>query len=73
MNAYNKEVDQPAHPRSLISAFVIRYLENTTSPMQNFNTLASLAAEQADFGVTVKPVLTRPHKNRQNNGLNGKW
>ena len=27
--ANNKGADQPAHPRSLISAFVIRYLEST--------------------------------------------
>ena len=26
--AKNKGADQPAHPRSLISAFVIRFLEN---------------------------------------------
>ena len=29
--ANNKGADQPAHPRSLISAFVIRLLESTTS------------------------------------------
>ena len=28
--ANNKGADQPAHPRSLISAFVIRLLESTT-------------------------------------------
>ena len=27
--AYNTGADQPAHPRSLISAFVIRYLKST--------------------------------------------
>ena len=29
--AKNKGVDQPAHPRSLISAFVIRYLKSKVS------------------------------------------
>ena len=27
-NANNKGADQPAHPRSLISAFVVRYLDS---------------------------------------------
>ena len=30
MHANNKGVDQPAHPCSLISIFVIRYLESAT-------------------------------------------
>ena len=29
--AINKGADQPAHPRSLISAFVVRCLDNVTS------------------------------------------
>ena len=28
---YNKDADKPAHPRSLISAFVIRLLESIIS------------------------------------------
>ena len=31
--AKNKGTDQPAHPRSLISAFVIRFLESTISKL----------------------------------------
>ena len=27
----NKDVDQPAHPRSLISAFVVRWLDRVTT------------------------------------------
>ena len=39
--ASNKGTDQPAHPRSLISAFVIRFFESTiskltTSEISNF-------------------------------------
>ena len=31
--ANNKGADQPAHPRSLISAFVIRFFESTISKL----------------------------------------
>ena len=31
VSANNKDADQPAHPRSLVSAFVIRYLKGITS------------------------------------------
>ena len=34
---YNKGADQPAHPRSLISAFVIRLLENIISRLAMSN------------------------------------
>ena len=43
--AINKGADQPAHPRSLISAFVLRCLDSIISLsflMCNFKTLASL-------------------------------
>ena len=42
--ANNKGADQPAHPRSLISTFVIHLLESTiyTCYLQNFNFLGSL-------------------------------
>ena len=33
MFANNKDADQPAHPRSLISAFTIRFLESTISSL----------------------------------------
>ena len=45
--ANNKGADQPAHPRSLISAFVIRFLENTISKAyykRNLYFLASLCS-----------------------------
>ena len=31
--ANNKDADQPVHPRSLISAFVIHLMENITSKL----------------------------------------
>ena len=43
----NKVADQPAHPYSLISAFVIHYLKSRVASfgnMQNFNILASLCS-----------------------------
>ena len=33
LHVVNKSVDQPAHPRSLISAFVVRYLQNIVSKL----------------------------------------
>ena len=45
--ADNTGTDQPAHLRSLISAFVIRFLESiisTTCYERNFNFLASLCS-----------------------------
>ena len=43
MHANTKGVDQPAHQRSLVSAFVIRYLESIVSKLlrTNLNFLAS--------------------------------
>ena len=43
--ANNKGIDQPAHPRSLISTFVVRCLDSITplvAMFENFKTLASL-------------------------------
>ena len=34
LHANNKGVDQPAHPRSLVSAFVFRSLESTTAQLE---------------------------------------
>ena len=47
LHAVNKGKDQPAHPRSLVSAFVVCSLESTianfkTFYMQNVKILASL-------------------------------
>ena len=40
--ANNKGANQPAHPRSLISAFVVRYLDSISRfYSRNFKTLAS--------------------------------
>ena len=44
--ANNKGADQPAHPRSLISAFVVRSLDNIISRVsrsENFKILASFS------------------------------
>ena len=37
----NKGADQPAHPRSLISAFVVRYLDNII-PLVSISEISSL-------------------------------
>ena len=51
----NKGADQPAHPRSLISAFVVRCLDSVMSlvsvPKLSSLTLASVA-EQASLSLT---------------------
>ena len=43
--ANNKGADQPAHPRILISTFVVRYLDNNTSSfyIRNFKPLPSFS------------------------------
>ena len=53
--ANNKGTDQPAHPHSLISTFVIRLLERiiskvATSEISNF--YVASVAEQTDLGMT---------------------
>ena len=40
--ANNKGADQPAHPRSLISAFDVHCLDMYTCKIQNFKSLASV-------------------------------
>ena len=58
--ANNTGADQPAHPRSLISAFIIRVLESTISK------LATTVAEQTGFSLALSEtpktgfVATRP-------------
>ena len=51
----NKDADQPAHPRSLISAFVIPYLDSVMS-LVSVTEISSLmlasVAEQASFSLT---------------------
>ena len=54
-HANNKGADQPAHPRSLISAFVVRSLDNiislvSRSEISRFSLVS--VAEQAGLNVT---------------------
>ena len=53
--ANNKGADQPAHPRSLISAFVVRFLDRVMS-LVSVTKIPSLmlasVAEQADLSLT---------------------
>ena len=53
--ANNKGADQPAHPRSLISAFVVRCLDNVMS-LVSVTKISSLmltpVAEQASWSLT---------------------
>ena len=64
--ANNKCPDQPAHPRSLISAFVIPLLESITSKLatsENFTILASLCSGggwfESDFFGNSEDRLSR--------------
>ena len=49
--ANNKDADQPAQPRSLISAFVFRCLDSVTS-LVSVTKISSLLAEQASLSLT---------------------
>ena len=61
--ANNKGVDQPAHPRSLISTFVIRLFESTIS-ISNFQLVS--VAEETGFSLALSEtqktgfVMLRP-------------
>ena len=47
----NKGADQPAHPRSLLSAFVVRYLYNTSSfYIRNYKSVSGLCG--CGLGIT---------------------
>ena len=50
--ANNKDLDQPAHLCSLISAFVICFLLNITCYTQNLDILGSLLVNDVGFGVS---------------------
>ena len=53
--ANNKGADQPAHPRSLISAFVVRCLDSVmslVSVIKISNLMLASAAEQAGLSLT---------------------
>ena len=39
LHANNKVADQPAHPRSLVSTFVIRFLESIITQLNSCNVL----------------------------------
>ena len=64
--ADNKDADQPAHPRSLISAFVVRCLDSVMS-LVSVTKISSLmlasVAEQASLSLTSSepPEDTFPH------------
>ena len=49
--ANNKGADQPAHPRSLISAFVVRCLDRII-PLVSISEIPSLLAAQAGLCLT---------------------
>ena len=54
--ANNKGADQPAHPRSLISAFVVRCLDSMIPVLaisKKFKTLAASEAEQPGLSQLV--------------------
>ena len=54
--ANNKYADQPAHPRSLISAFVIQFLESIISKLTTSENLIFLlvsVAEETGLNITV--------------------
>ena len=57
--ANNKGVDQPAHPRSLNSAFVVRCLDSIIS-LVSISEISSLylasVAEQADLSLTWSQI-----------------
>ena len=54
--ANNKGTDQPVHPRSLISAFVVRFLDSII-PLVSISIISSLQlvsiAEQAGLSLTL--------------------
>ena len=50
--ANNKDTDQPAHPRSLISAFVVRCLDSII-PLVSISKTASLDSEAEQDGVSL--------------------
>ena len=58
--ANNKDADQPAHPRSLISTFVIRCLDSII-PLVSISEISSLwlasVAEQAGLSLTWSETL----------------
>ena len=57
--AKNKGADQPAHPHSLIRAFVIQLLESFISKLQAKFQLSSLVsvAEEAGLNLTFSKIL----------------
>ena len=70
MFANNKGADQPAHPRSLISAFVFRFLESIISKLATceFSTFwLVFVAEQAGLNLALSEtpktgfLATRPY------------
>ena len=58
--ANNKGADQPAHPRSLISAFVVRCLDSTVSLVSISKTCKPLARFYGCTGRFVSYLVTHP-------------
>ena len=55
--ATNKDAAQPVHPHSLISAFVVRCLDNTSSfYTRNFKTLPSFCGCAGQFESTLVAI-----------------
>ena len=71
----NTGVDQPPHPRSLISAFVFRFLESITSKVA-INEISAFVlvsvAEQAGLNLTLSKIpktgflVLRPNYHKDN-------
>ena len=55
--ANNKGTDQPAHPRSLISAFVIRLLEHIISKFATGEVSIVSVAEETGFSLAMSETL----------------
>ena len=52
--AKNKDTDEPAHPRSLISAFLVRCLDSTVSILDLSNmSCLWLASEAEQAGLSI--------------------
>ena len=65
--ANNTGADQPAHPRSLISAFIIRYLENIICQLATGEILIfKLVSVAEETGLKLASDLQHFHKELEN-------
>ena len=61
----NKGADQPAHPRSLISAFVVRFLESLMIPLAIRKIpMFLLVSEAEQSGLSFTMYLVANHEDR---------